>query len=153
MNPEWLRSLHGGGKGSLINTALEHTGRFVGDALHAMGIRGPVGIDCMVVRQEGAVRFLPILEINPRYTMGRIALELHRSTGLRGGWFFLDDGAIERAGYSDRAAFAGAVEGTAGVAFTSEPTTATRVLTVMVGSTNATDAAECWRSLGFDWPD
>ena len=38
---------------------------------------GPVGIDAFVFRDaEGALRLKPIVEINPRYTMGRVALEL-----------------------------------------------------------------------------
>jgi hypothetical protein len=153
MDADALRGLHGGGKGSLINDGLADVGRLVGAELHAMGIRGPVGVDCMVVKQDGAIRFLPVLEVNPRFTMGRVALELHRSTGLRGGWFIVDDAAVTAAGHSDRASFIAAVEGNAAAVFTTDPWSAERVLTVMVGAKNTAVAKASWESLGFDWPD
>lgn len=38
---------------------------------------GPLGIDCFVYREAGgAVRLKPVVEINPRYTMGRLTVEL-----------------------------------------------------------------------------
>jgi uncharacterized ferritin-like protein (DUF455 family) len=153
MDADALRGLHGGGKGSLINDGLADVGRLVGAELHAMGIRGPVGVDCMVVKQDGAIRFLPVLEVNPRFTMGRVALELHRSTGLRGGWFIVDDAAVMAAGHTDRASFIAAVEGNAAAVFTTDPWSAERVLTVMVGAKNTAVAKASWESLGFDWPD
>ena len=153
MQADWLRSLHGGGKGSRINDALSRTGDHIGAALHGMGIRGPVGIDCMVIRQDDAVRFFPCIEVNPRHTMGRVALELHRQTGARGGWFFLDDSAIRAAGHANRADFVAAVRQTEGVVFTTDPETAERIVTVMVHAPNAAEAAGTWARLGFAWPD
>ena len=42
---------------------------------------GPVGMDAFLYQdREGAVRWKPVVEINPRYTMGRVALELARFT-------------------------------------------------------------------------
>lgn len=42
---------------------------------------GPVGIDAFVYRDaNGATRLKPIVEINPRYTMGRLTIELMRQT-------------------------------------------------------------------------
>jgi uncharacterized ferritin-like protein (DUF455 family) len=41
------------------------------------GFIGPIGIDAFVYRTpEGSCRLKPIVEINPRYTMGRLTLEL-----------------------------------------------------------------------------
>jgi uncharacterized ferritin-like protein (DUF455 family) len=49
----------------------------VGPALRVAGVRGPVGIDAMVVqRPDGSARLHPLVEINPRLTMGRVALAL-----------------------------------------------------------------------------
>jgi hypothetical protein len=48
---------------------------------------GPVGIDALVYRDAGGkVRLKPIVEINPRYTMGRVTVELmkHVAPGSRG---------------------------------------------------------------------
>ncbi len=42
---------------------------------------GPLGIDALVYRDAaGASRLKPMVEINPRYTMGRLAVELMRQT-------------------------------------------------------------------------
>src|SRR6185503_10009987 len=42
---------------------------------------GPVGIDAFVYRTaQGEPRLKPVVEINPRYTMGRLTLELMRQT-------------------------------------------------------------------------
>ncbi|MCH2065048.1 MAG: ferritin-like domain-containing protein [Roseibacillus sp.] len=47
---------------------------------------GPVGVDSFLYRnQEGAVRWKPVVEINPRYTMGRVALELARFRSSQAG--------------------------------------------------------------------
>ncbi len=45
--------------------------------LRAVGFLGPLGIDAFVYRDAaGQSRLKPIVEINPRYTMGRLTLEL-----------------------------------------------------------------------------
>jgi len=42
---------------------------------------GPIGIDAFVYRDaDGAVKLKPVVEINPRYTMGRVLVELMRQT-------------------------------------------------------------------------
>jgi uncharacterized ferritin-like protein (DUF455 family) len=47
--------------------------------LREAGFVGPIGIDAFVYKtQEGVRRMKPIVEINPRYTMGRLTLELMR---------------------------------------------------------------------------
>ena len=85
--------------------------------------------------------------------MGRVALELHRQTGTRGGWFFLDDSTIREAGHAARSDFVAAVHQTDGVVFTTDPETAERIVTVMVHAPNAAVAADTWTRLGFAWPD
>ncbi len=43
--------------------------------------RGPAGLDAFVYRDaDGSCRLKPIVELNPRYTMGRLTLELMRQT-------------------------------------------------------------------------
>lgn len=47
--------------------------------LDAARFRGPLGVDAFLYRGgDGVVRLKPIVEINPRYTMGRLTLELVR---------------------------------------------------------------------------
>ncbi len=42
---------------------------------------GPIGIDAFVFRDaSGATKLKPVVEINPRYTMGRVLVELMRQT-------------------------------------------------------------------------
>ncbi len=148
-----LRALHGGSKKSAINIALADMARFVGQQLHGLGHRGPAGIDAMVVNQDGKLRLLPILEVNPRYTMGRVALQIHRSTGLRGGWFFLSDKDLRQAGFHDRDALCASVLADPMLAFCTEVKHAERVLTVMSLGKSMSEAKARWQALGFDWPD
>ena len=49
--------------------------------LHRVDFAGPLGIDAFVYRAAGgAMRLKPVVEINPRYTMGRVLVELMRQT-------------------------------------------------------------------------
>jgi len=49
--------------------------------LRKIDFTGPIGIDAFVYRTEnGAVKLKPIVEINPRHTMGRVLVELMRQT-------------------------------------------------------------------------
>jgi hypothetical protein len=45
--------------------------------LRRVGYVGPIGIDALIYRTpKGECRLKPVVEINPRYTMGRLTLEL-----------------------------------------------------------------------------
>jgi uncharacterized ferritin-like protein (DUF455 family) len=49
--------------------------------LRRAGFLGPIGIDAFVYRtSQGECRLKPIVEINPRYTMGRLTVELMKHT-------------------------------------------------------------------------
>ena len=49
--------------------------------LRRVDFTGPLGIDAFIYRDAaGAVKLKPIVEINPRYTMGRVLVELMRQT-------------------------------------------------------------------------
>ena len=49
--------------------------------LRRVDFSGPIGIDAFVYQDaHGAVKLKPIVEINPRYTMGRVLVELMRQT-------------------------------------------------------------------------
>lgn len=50
-------------------------------ALREVDYLGPIGIDAFVYRTErGEIRLKPVVEINPRYTMGRLTVELMKQT-------------------------------------------------------------------------
>jgi hypothetical protein len=73
---------------------------------------GPVGIDAFVYRTpKGDCRLKPVVEINPRYTMGRLTLELMKRTCPGScGLFRLVSRAQARAeGFADFACYAGSL--------------------------------------------
>jgi len=48
--------------------------------LRAVDFTGPIGLDALVYRDDhGGVRLKPVVEINPRYTLGRVLVELMRT--------------------------------------------------------------------------
>ena len=49
-------------------------------ALRHVDFTGPIGLDAFVYKAaDGAIKLKPVVEINPRYTMGRVLVELMRS--------------------------------------------------------------------------
>ena len=61
------------------------TGRRIADQLHGDGYFGPLGIDAMVYTStDGQAVVRPTQDINARWTMGRVALELYRRLNLTG---------------------------------------------------------------------
>jgi uncharacterized ferritin-like protein (DUF455 family) len=81
--------------------------------LRAVDFRGPIGIDAFVYRDpQGGVRLKPVVEINPRYTMGRVLVELMRQVRQNcAGVFRLVNAAQLRAeGFEDFSGYARAVE-------------------------------------------
>jgi hypothetical protein len=80
--------------------------------LQRSGFVGPISIDALVYRtREGACRLKPIVEINPRYTMGRLTVELmQRACSESRGWFRLVTRVQARAeGYGDLVSYAAAL--------------------------------------------
>ncbi len=57
--------------------------------LRQEGYQGPCGIDAMIVRDQDSLVCVPVVEINPRHTMGWVALEQQRQ---QGGWIQLSWG-------------------------------------------------------------
>jgi hypothetical protein len=73
---------------------------------------GPISIDALIYRTpEGACRLKPIVEINPRYTMGRLTVELmQRASPESCGWFSLVTRVQARAeGFGDLVSYAAAL--------------------------------------------
>jgi hypothetical protein len=74
---------------------------------------GALGIDAFVYKDAaGSLRLKPVVEINPRYTMGRVTVELMKQTCQGGcGWFRLVSRARLRAeGVADFPAYARLLE-------------------------------------------
>jgi hypothetical protein len=73
---------------------------------------GPIGIDAFVYRTpEGRTRLKPVVEINPRYTMGRLTLELMKQTapGCFGLFRLVTRAQARREGHEDFIAYARAL--------------------------------------------
>ena len=141
-----MRALHAGER-PLIDE-LELAARAVGDAAHALGHRGPRGVDNLLIPTEGGVALLPILEVNPRVTMGRIALAIAKRVKGVGAWFFVPTREVE-----DRAAFVAAVQAAhPHMVFTTDPHGARRVFTVACTGRDLAEVRSRWEALGQAWP-
>ena len=75
----------------------------VGGALFAKGYVGAAGIDALVYADGPTLRLKPIVEINPRLTMGRVALSLRRrvNAARTSVWMTLTRREIEASGFAD----------------------------------------------------
>jgi len=77
--------------------------------LASFGYVGPLGIDAFVYRlPDGSRRLKPVVEINPRHTMGRLNLELmrHVQAGSYGSFRILNRAQLEAQGFADFPAYA-----------------------------------------------
>jgi len=77
--------------------------------LRRAGFFGPVGIDALVYRTpQGDCRLKPIVEINPRYTMGRLTVELmnHVAPGSHGLFRLINPPTIRKESFDSFAAYA-----------------------------------------------
>lgn len=84
----------------------------LGGELSRFGYFGPVGVDAFAYRdEEGMVRLKPVVEINPRFTMGRVTVELmkHVTPGSTGVFRVLNRARTEEAGFDNFHAYATAI--------------------------------------------
>ena len=58
--------------------------QYVGESLRASDYLGPFGIDALVLKREDELALYPVVEVNPRATMGRVALALRSSFDPKG---------------------------------------------------------------------
>jgi len=82
--------------------------------LQIAGFVGPVGIDAFVYRtSRGGCRLKPVVEINPRYTMGRLTLELMKQTcpGSCGLFRLVSRAQARVEGYADFVGYARSLAG------------------------------------------
>ncbi|MCX6924843.1 MAG: hypothetical protein NT154_16775 [Verrucomicrobia bacterium] len=80
--------------------------------LRGAGFMGPIGIDAFVYRTpQGGCRLKPVVEINPRYTMGRLTVELMKQTcpGSCGLFRLVSRAQAHSEGFADFATYARAL--------------------------------------------
>ncbi|MEW6756168.1 MAG: hypothetical protein AB1505_35120 [Candidatus Latescibacterota bacterium] len=88
-----------------LRPLLEEVAAHAAAAMAESGYVGPVGVDALLYRDGDAVRLKPIVEVNPRFTMGRIALALrpHVAAGAAALWTVLSGRQTQGAGAGDLA--------------------------------------------------
>lgn len=87
----------------ILNLYLDLFGRLEKE-LRKVDYVGPLGIDAFVYRTaEGLCRIKPIVEINPRYTMGRLTVELMRQAcpGRSGLFQLVNRSMLTKGGFAD----------------------------------------------------
>jgi uncharacterized ferritin-like protein (DUF455 family) len=91
--------------------------------LRAVDFVGPLGIDAFVYRAGDGVRLKPIVEINPRHTMGRVLVELMRQAcqNSAGVLRLVNPAQLRAQGFQDFPAYARALEEKWPLRFEGEP--------------------------------
>ena len=76
--------------------------------LAEVGFWGPIGIDALVCQTPEGPRLKPVVEINPRYTMGRLTLELMRvvAPGSHGLFRLVNRSQLKASGFATFADYA-----------------------------------------------
>jgi uncharacterized ferritin-like protein (DUF455 family) len=153
LTAEQTSFLHTKDEGNLSRLARWHqVTHAVGKALRESGFRGPAGIDAMIWRnpQDGRLLLRPVVEVNPRWTMGRVALSLEDCVvrGTPAAWLFLSRPRIKALGLPENLESAAQIlqsrypcqmkigvrksRISEGVTFTTDPRTARELLTMLV---------------------
>jgi uncharacterized ferritin-like protein (DUF455 family) len=123
--------------------------RSLGIRLRNEGYQGSAGVDAFLWKdKDGKLKLKPMVELNPRWTMGRVALSLekHLAPGTRGLWLFVPLREIKDRGFKSTEHFVRELENKypvklvqkggdqrieSGVVFTNDPSRAQAVLTVL----------------------
>lgn len=126
---------------------LDAIAHHLGAAMFTLGFSGPAGIDALVHRTPDGVALKPLVELNPRVTMGRVARALAARVrrGRVGLWVQVSRDDVRAAGFPTLAAWAADLRARApletageppqvlsGALFTTDPAVAERIVTVLV---------------------
>jgi len=143
------RFLYGGSPGGKrLQHLFEHLGTIIEQQTEGVGYYGPIGVDALVYKEglSGRLKLKPVIEVNPRYTMGHLALKLApRVNASRTAlWTILRAQDLVEAGFDSIAGFAVHMERehpcqmtdggliSSGVLFTSDPAQARAYASLLV---------------------
>ena len=166
LDEEAKRFLYGDGRDARRLPRLgEQLAEWLVEPLRAAGYQGPVGVDALVYRDRDRLRLKPIVEINPRTTMGRVALKLRQAvnsarTAL---WLVLSRREVVAAGFAGLAECAAALEAahparlmpdgkqlSGGVLFTTDPAQARSFATALLVGESLAECEEYLREVGLE---
>lgn len=84
LSTDLIRWIHDDGQASRwVRTIQQRAADGVAEYLRTQGYVGPVGIDAMVYRKDGEYVLQPLIEVNTRWTMGRVVFELEKRVSRR----------------------------------------------------------------------
>ena len=166
LDERYRRFLYDGAGGKRLQSLFEHLGAIIQQQTDEVGYSGPLGVDALVYDDEasGQLRLKPVIEVNPRYTMGHLALKLApRVNASRTAlWTILRRQDVIAAGFAGTAAFAdhlrrvcpcqltdgGLISG--GILLTSDPAQARSFTSLLVVGRSLADCAGYFE--GFSGP-
>ena len=80
---------------------LQEVAEKVGNEAFKAGYFGPLGIDAFIYRTHSGLELRPMIEINPRWSMGRVALKISQRLAAKhcGVWAHISANEMKRAGH------------------------------------------------------
>ncbi len=166
LDEEVKRFLYGDGRDARRLPKLgEQLAEWLAEPLRAAGYQGPVGVDAMMYRDCDRLRLKPIVEVNPRTTMGRVALKLQQAvnsarTAL---WLVISRREVTAAGFAGLAECAAVLEAahpaqlmpdgkqlSGGVLFTTDPAQARSFATVLLVGESLDECEGYLREAGLE---
>lgn len=85
--------------GQGVEELMQRLAKWTGEKLYKFGYSGPFGIDAFVFRsRDGNLRLYPMIEINPRHTMGRVSVALAKriAPGRTGVWLHVSKSWLQK---------------------------------------------------------
>ena len=106
LDVELTKFLYGNGRDAKRMSKLgDALAEFLAGPLAAAGYCGPIGVDALVYRDGAGLKLKPVVEINPRTTMGRVSWELRQrvNSARTALWLVLSRREVEAADFASLA--------------------------------------------------